>query len=167
MPVIPAWGEDQGHYQLLREFEACLGHLGSCLKQTNPKPKQNSEKGERQAREERGPSHNGRHDAGAFCLGLHLIFPAALLVNRLIPTSQAKGQGLRTVVGARLTEALLCSQGSWSPWFSEGVCVIPICIAQAVTSDWWLIWLGCRRVGGWRLEFPEGRIHAVIFFFLK
>lgn len=88
MPVIPAWGR-------IKVIISYLGSSGSLGSQTNPKPKQNSEKGERQAREERGPPHNGRHDAGAFCLGLHLIFPTALLVNRLSPTSQAKGQGLR------------------------------------------------------------------------
>jgi hypothetical protein len=43
-PVIPAPGgsENQGHYQLLREFEGSWGHLRLCPKQTKPKPKQNS-----------------------------------------------------------------------------------------------------------------------------
>lgn len=128
----------------LREFEASWGHLGLCLKQTKPKPKQNSEKGERQERQEGGPSHNAKHNAGAFCLRVLFIFPTALCGEwayshftsrvwedtcNLLSTRSHKAVG-----GARLTEALLCPQCSWSPWFTESACVIPICILQAANA---------------------------------
>lgn len=128
----------------LREFEASWGHLGLCLKQTKPKPKQNSQKGERQERQEGGPSHNAKHNAGAFCLRVLFIFPTALCGKwayshftsrvwedtcNLLSTQSHKAVG-----GARLTEALLCPQCSWSPWFTEGACVIPICILQAANA---------------------------------
>lgn len=54
----PSIGEDQKFKVILSHLSSlrpACGHLGLCLKQTKPKPKQRSEKGERKERQETGP----------------------------------------------------------------------------------------------------------------